>query len=121
MSILSKTAFAALLLGSTIAAPVFAASPDTAGCPAGMHRAEAEGVGSGQTPTRRAEAEGVGSGQTATRRAEAEGVGSGQTATRRAEAEGVGSGGPTQATRKAEAEGAPGYQRQASAAAPCIK
>ena len=40
MQLLSKAAFAAVLLGSTVGAPAFAASPDTAGCPPGLHRAE---------------------------------------------------------------------------------
>jgi hypothetical protein len=97
MRILPNVAFAALLLGSTVATSAFAAS-DT-GCPPGMHRAEAEGGGVGSTAlsTRKAEAEGGGVGSTAlsTRKAEAEGggVGSANINTRKAEAEagGVGS------------------------------
>ena len=73
MRVLTKTAFAALLLGSTVAGSALAA-PYT-GCPAGYHRAEQEGggVGSVTAATRRAEQEGggVGSVTAATRRAEA--------------------------------------------------
>jgi hypothetical protein len=115
MSLLSKTAFAALLLGSTIAAPAFAASPDTTGCPAGMHRADSEG-GNPQFATRKADSEG-GNPQFATRKADSEG-GNPQFATRKADSEG---GNPQFATRKADSEGGPHYQQQASAAAPCIK
>jgi hypothetical protein len=94
MSLLSKTAFAALLLGSTIAAPVFAASPDTTGCPAGMHRADSEGGPGWQQQASSAH---------------------------KADSEG-GPGWQQQAgARKADSEGGPGYQRQASAAVPCIK
>ena len=83
--------FATLLLGSTLATSAYAAAPYT-GCPAGYHRAEAEGggVGSVNLRTRQAEAEGggVGSVNNQTRRAEAEGggVGSVNNQTRRAEA-----------------------------------
>jgi hypothetical protein len=95
MSLLSKTAFAALLLGSTIAAPVFAASPDTTGCPAGMHRADSEGGPGWQQQASSAH---------------------------KADSEG-GPGWQQQASsaHKADSEGGPGYQRQASAAVPCIK
>ena len=94
MSLLSKTAFAALLLGSTIAAPVFAASPDTTGCPAGMHRADSEG-----------------------------GPGWQQQASSAHKADSEGGPGWQQqpGARKADSEGGPGYQRQASATVPCIK
>jgi len=65
---------AAVLLGSTMAASAYAATPYT-GCPAGFHRAEAEGggVGSVNAQTRKAESEagGVGSVNAQTRRAEA--------------------------------------------------
>jgi len=94
MSLLSKTAFAALLLGSTIAAPLFAASPDTTGCPAGMHRADSEG-----------------------------GPGWQQQASSAHKADSEGGPGWQQqpGARKADSEGGPGYQRQASATVPCIK
>jgi hypothetical protein len=76
MRLLSRTAFAAVLLGSTLAAPAFALTPDTTDCPPGMHRAESEGggVGSVNAATRKAESEGggVGSVNAATRKAEAE-------------------------------------------------
>jgi hypothetical protein len=114
MRLLSKTALAAALLGSTLAAPVFAAAPDATGCPPGMHRAdsqkagEAGGVGSVNAATRKAEGEGggVGSVNAATRKAEGEGggVGSVNAATRKAEGEGGGVGSVNAATRKAEAE-----------------
>ncbi len=113
MRLLSRTAFAAALLGSTLAAPAFAASPDTTGCPPGLHRAEAEGggVGSVNAATRKAEGEGggVGSVNAATRKAEGEGggVGSVNAATRKAEGEGGGVGSVNAATRKAEAEASP--------------
>ena len=112
MSLLSKTAFAALLLGSTIAAPVFAASPDTTGCPAGMHRADSEGGPGWQqqaSSAHKADSEG--------------GPGWQQQASsaHKADSEG-GPGWQQQAgARKADSEGGPGYQRQASAAVPCIK
>jgi hypothetical protein len=66
MSLLSKAAFAALLLGTTvIAAPAFA---DDTGCPPGLHRADSEG---GQNnAARRADSEG-GQNNNAVRRAEA--------------------------------------------------
>lgn len=108
MRILPKVAFAALLLGSTIAAPTFAAS-DSTGCPPGMHRAEAEtgGVGSTALQTRKAEAEGGG-------------VGSVGLATRKAEAEGGGVGSANLNTRKAESE-AGGVGSQQLASGPCTK
>jgi hypothetical protein len=101
MRLLSRTAFAAALLGSTFAVSAFAASPDTTGCPPGLHRAESEGGG-------------VGSVNAATRKAESEGggVGSVNAATRKAESEGGGVGSVNAATRKAEAE---------VASAACIK
>jgi len=114
MRLLSKMTFAALLLGSTVAGSAFAATPDTTGCPPGLHRAESEGGG-------------VGSVNAATHRAESEGggVGSVNQATRRAESEGGGVGSVNQATRRAESEGggvgAAGQARLASSSAPCIK
>src|SRR5271157_1877435 len=94
----TKTAFAALLLGSTIVtAAALAATPDTTGCPPGMHRAESEGSGVGTVDlaARKAESEGsgVGSVNLASRKAESEGSGVGtiqQTASRKAESEGSG-------------------------------
>jgi hypothetical protein len=49
--------YAALLISAAFAAPAFAATPYS-GCPAGYHRAEAEGggVGSENLRTRKAEA-----------------------------------------------------------------
>src|SRR5271165_5574405 len=92
----TKTAFAALLLGSTIAtAAALAATPDTTGCPPGMHRAESEGSGVGtiqQTAARKAESEGSG-------------VGTVDLAARKAESEGSGVGSVNLASRKAESEG----------------
>jgi hypothetical protein len=108
MHLVTKTAFAALLLGSTMAATALAA-PAYTGCPAGYHRAEQEGggVGSVNAQTRRAEQEGggVGSVNAATRRAEQEGggVGSLNVNTRKAEQEGGGVGSVNAATRRAEA------------------
>ncbi len=63
MRIQSTTSLAVLLLSSTIATSALAAQPFT-GCPAGYHRAEAEGggVGSVNLATRKAEAEGGGVG-----------------------------------------------------------
>ena len=91
MRLLSRTAFAAALLGSTFAVSAFAASPDTTGCPPGLHRAELEGGG-------------VGSVNAATRKADSEGggVGSVNAATRKAELEGGGVGSVNSATRKAD-------------------
>ncbi|HEY7581591.1 MAG TPA: hypothetical protein VH855_28675 [Acetobacteraceae bacterium] len=108
MRLWSNASFAALLLGSSVALPALAAAPYT-GCPAGYHRAEAEGggVGSVSNQTRKAEAEGggVGSVSNQTRKAEAEGggVGSVNNQTRRAEAEGGGVGSVNMQTRRAEA------------------
>jgi hypothetical protein len=91
MHLVTKTAFAALLLGSTVAVSAVAAQPYT-GCPAGFHRAESEagGVGSVGAQTRKAESEagGVGSVGAQTRKAESEagGVGSVGAQTRKAEA-----------------------------------
>ena len=110
----TKTAFAALLLGSTIVtAAALAATPDTTGCPPGMHRAESEGSGVGtiqQTAARKAESEGSG-------------VGSVNLSSRKAESEGSGVGTVQQtASRKAESEGSGvGSVQQTAAAAPCIK
>ena len=94
MHLLSKTALAALLLGSTIATGALAAAPDSTGCPPGMHRADSEG---GQ--------------QLATRKADSEG-GNAAFATRKADSEG---GNAAFATRKADSEGA----QQLASAAPC--
>ena len=94
MHVLSKTALAALLVGATMVAPVLAATPDSTGCPPGLHRAESEGGG----------------------------VGSVNQATRKAESEGGGVGSVNMATRKAEAEGGgvgPAGQQQLASAAPC--
>jgi hypothetical protein len=107
MSLLSKTAFAALLLGSTIAAPAFAASPDTAGCPSGMHRADSEQGGNPQFATRKADSEQGGNPQFATRKADSEQGGNPQFATRKADSEQGGN--PQFSTR------------QASATVPCIR
>ena len=91
MRVQSGTSLAVLLLSSTIATSALAAPPFT-GCPAGYHRAEAEGggVGSANIVTRKAEAEGggVGSAGMQTRKAEAEGggVGSNGIQTRKAQA-----------------------------------
>lgn len=90
MRILPNMALAVLLLGSTGAVSAFAAN-DTAGCPPGMHRAEAEGGG----------------------------VGSRNLDTRKAEAEGGGVGSRNLDTRKAAAE--TGSQRLASSSIPCTK
>jgi hypothetical protein len=107
MRVWSNAAFAALLLGSTVATSAVAA-PYT-GCPAGYHRAEAEGggVGSVNVQTRKAEGEGGGVGSVGlqTRKAEGEGGGVGSVGlqTRKAEAEGGGVGSVNAVTRKAEA------------------
>ena len=91
MNLWSNQSLAALLLASTLATPAIAAAPYT-GCPAGYHRAEAEGggVGSVNVQTRKAESEGggVGSVNAQTRKAESEGgsVGSVNAQTRKAEA-----------------------------------
>ena len=94
---LTKTTLGALLLSSTLAISAFAATPatpDSTGCPPGMHRAESEGSG----------------------------VGSVNLAARKAESEGSGVGSVNLAARKAESEGSGvGTVRQAAAAAPCIK
>ena len=94
MQLLPKLAFAALLLGSTVAgSAAFAASPDSTGCPPGMQRAESEagGVNSVNMATRKADSEagGVGSVNIATHKADSEagGVGSVNIATRKAESE----------------------------------
>jgi len=91
MRLWSSASAVMLLFGSAMTISAVAATPYT-GCPAGYHRAEAEGggVGSVNLRTRQAEAEGggVGSVNNQTRRAEAEGggVGSVNNQTRRAEA-----------------------------------
>jgi hypothetical protein len=90
MNLWSNQSLAALLLASTLATPAIAAAPYT-GCPAGYHRAEAEGggVGSVNAQTRKAgEAGGVGSVNAQTRKAgEAGGVGSVNAQTSKADAE----------------------------------
>jgi len=109
MHALTKTAFAALLLGSTMGVSAFAAAPDSTGCPPGMHRAESEGSG-------------VGTVDLAARKAESEGsgVGSVNLASRKAESEGSGVGSVNLASRKADTEGSGvGTVRQAAALAPC--
>jgi hypothetical protein len=79
MRLLSTTAFAALLLSTTVAMSALAANPRLTGCDPGARKAEAEGggVGSAGQVTRQAEAEGggVGSAGQVTRKAEAEGGG----------------------------------------------
>ena len=87
----SNTLLATLMLGSMIATPALAATPYI-GCPAGYHRAEAEGGG-------------VGTVNMATHKAESEGggVGTVNMATRKAESEGGGVGTVNLQTRKAEA------------------
>ncbi|HSZ91626.1 MAG TPA: hypothetical protein VK822_19875 [Acetobacteraceae bacterium] len=106
MNLWSNQSLAALLLASTLATPAIAAAPYT-GCPAGYHRAEAEGggVGSVNAQTRKAgEAGGVGSVNAQTRKAgEAGGVGSVNAQTSKAESEGGGVGSVNAQTRKAEA------------------
>ena len=108
MRVQSMTSLVVLLLSSTVAIPAIAATPYT-GCPAGYHRAEAEGggVGSVNAQTRKAEGEGggVGSVNAQTRKAEGEGggVGSVNAQTRKAEGEGGGVGSVNAQTRKAEA------------------
>jgi hypothetical protein len=93
MRVQSMTSLVVLLLSSTVAIPAIAATPYT-GCPAGYHRAEAEGEGGG-----------VGSVNAQTRKAEGEGggVGSVNAQTRKAEGEGGGVGSVNAQTRKAEA------------------
>jgi hypothetical protein len=87
----SMMSLAVLLLSSTIATSALASQAYT-DCPAGYHRAEAEGggVGSVTAQTRRAETEGGG-------------VGTVTAQTRKAETEGGGVGTVTAQTRKAEA------------------
>ena len=92
MRLLTKAAFAALLLGTTaIAAPAFA---DDTGCPPGLHRANSEG-GQNNNAVRRANSEG---GQNnAVRQADSEG-GQNNNAVRRANSEG----GQNNAVRQAD-------------------
>jgi hypothetical protein len=109
MQFLPKLAFAALLLGSTVAGSALAASPDSTGCPPGMHRADSEagGVGSLNTATRKADSE-------------AGGVGSVNIATHKADSEAGGVGSVNINTRKADSEpGGTGTTQQAQALAPC--
>ncbi len=105
----SMMALATLLFGSMGAVPVFAA-PDTAGCPPGMHRAEAEGggVGSVNLQTRKADSEGGG-------------VGSVTLQTRKADSEGGGVGSVNLQTRKTEAETGGVGSQLATAATPCVR
>ena len=88
MYLWSSQSFAALLLASTVTTSAIAATPYT-GCPAGYHRAEAEGggVGSVNAQTRKAKSEGggVGSVNAQTRKAEF-GVGAVNAQTQKAEA-----------------------------------
>ena len=81
MNILSKVAFAALLLGSTIATSTLAATPDSTGCPPGLHRAESEGSGVGTVnlgaQKAASEGSGVGSVNLGAQKAESEGSGVG--------------------------------------------
>jgi hypothetical protein len=108
MRVQSMTSLVVLLLSPAVATSAIAAQAYT-GCPAGYHRAEAEGggVGSLGVQTRKAEAEGGGVGSVGmqTRKAEAEGggVGSLGVQTRKAEAEGGGVGSVGMQTRKAAA------------------
>ncbi len=133
MRIQSTTSFAVLLLSSAVATSALAAQPYT-GCPAGYHRAEAEGggVGSVNAQTRKAEGEGggVGSVNAQTRKAEGEGggVGSVNAQTRKAEGEGGGVGSVNAQTRKAEGEGggvgsvnAATRKAEALAQMPCVE
>jgi hypothetical protein len=113
MHLWSNQLFAALLLASTVATSAIAATPYT-GCPAGYHRAEAEGggVGSVNAQTRRAESEGGG-------------VGSVNAQTRKAESEGGGVGSVNAQTRKAEsgvgAVNAQTQKAEALAQMPCVE
>jgi hypothetical protein len=105
----SMITVAMLLLGPAVAVSASAAQ-DTTGCPAGMHRADAEtgGVGSIDNSTRKADSE-------------TGGVDSLNVATRKADSETGGVGSVNDNTRKAEAEtGGVGSQRS-TAAAPCIR
>ncbi len=106
MQLLPRMAFAALLLGSTIAGSAFAAGPDSTGCAPGLQRAEQEtgGVGTANQLTRKAESE-------------TGGVGTVNQLTRKAESETGGVGTVNQLTRKAEAE--TGGVGQMASAAPC--
>jgi hypothetical protein len=114
MRLLHKTAFAALLLGSTIAAPVLAATPDSTGCPPGLHRADSEGSGVGSVnyagAAQKADSEGSGVGSVnyagAAQKADSEGSG-------------VGSVSYAGAAQKAAAEGGSGTVQTAATAAPC--
>ena len=63
MRLLTKTTFAALLLGTSLAAPVLADNAATAGCGMAAHRTDAEGGGWQPAPgtaVRRTDAEGGG-------------------------------------------------------------
>jgi hypothetical protein len=113
MHLWSSQSFAALLLASTVTTSAIAATPYT-GCPAGYHRAEAEGggVGSVNAQTRKAESEGGG-------------VGSVNAQTRKAESEGGGVGSVNAQTRKAEsgvgAVNAQTQKAEALAQMPCVE
>src|ERR1700684_2792733 len=79
MRLLPTTAFAALLLGTTVAMSALAANPSSTGCGPATQRAESDGggVGSVNQVTRKAESEGggVGTVNQVTRKAESEGGG----------------------------------------------
>jgi hypothetical protein len=128
MRLLTTTAFAALLFGTTVSMSALAASPPSTGCSPGAQRAESEGggVGSVGQTTRHADTEGggVGSVGQTTRHADTEGggVGSVGQATRHADTEGGGVGSVGQATRHADAEGGGVGQatgKQMAASDPC--
>jgi hypothetical protein len=114
MRLLAATAFAALLLGTTVSMSAFADTAASTGCGSDAQRAESEGGGGGSAGnvTRKAEAEGGG-------------VGSVGNVTRKAEAEGGGVGSVDNVTRKTEAEGGGGTvgnvtsRQMAAAALPC--
>ena len=109
MHLLSKVAFAALLLGSTIATSALAATPDSTGCPPGLHRAESEGSGVGTVNLGAQKAASEGSG-----------VGTVNLGSQKAESEGSGVGSVNLGAQKAESEGSGvGTVKQASALAPC--
>jgi Spy/CpxP family protein refolding chaperone len=112
MRLSTRTAFAALLLGSTFAMTSLAAHAASPGCPSATQKTEAEGGAGGGTQqqyAQKTEAEGGAGGGTQQQYAQ------------KTEAEG-GAGGGTQQqyAQKTEAEGgAGGGTQQASAAQPC--
>jgi len=93
MRLLTKTTFAALLLGTSLAAPVLADNAATAGCGMAAHRTDAEGGGWQPAPG------------TAVRRTDAEGGGwqPAPGSARRTEADGAGVASGNQSTKLAEA------------------